>query len=339
MQRRILAGRLAALGFVAFLASPLGAEGIFTPSRASDVQLKRGLTEAEAKAAIISLREQNRRVIDVEVTAHSPDCVNIKGIENSETCDTILKYDILSEPDSGGRVWDLNIGESADDYAKSWKANSGKGMRLVALEPRSVHTFTRTGPLARKVAFASLWVDDPANIAWVSFSRLSSAEFSAKFKEFAEGKGMVVTSYATYSLLGAGCDKTGPYDTARCIAATFAKPPGDAKSAFMRGLTPEKYTSEREKYEKGGFRTLLLSNGERMATSFVKDASAGDWQSYSRLSAADFDKMEKDMRGKGWRLVDFEAAQMNGEKDANFNGSRIYGGIWHKPGPAPRRTP
>jgi Bacterial tandem repeat domain 1 len=338
MQERFVSAPIFVLGFAALMAAPLAAEGMFAPSRTGDVQLRRGLTEAEAKAAIISLREQNRMVIDVEVTSHSSDCAKNDTYLKSETCHTFLKYDLLSEPNPSGRRWDLNIGESPDAYAKSWKDNSAKGWRLMSLEPRSIHTFTGSGPLAKKVAFASLWADDPAKIGWVSFSRLSSAEFSEKFKEFAEGKQMAVTSYASYDLVGANCDKALNF-AHRCIAVTFAKDPGGRKFAFMRGLTPDAYTEQREKYEKGGFRTLLLSNGEKMATSFIKDDSADKWESRSRLSAAEFDKTDQQMRQQGWRLVDFEAAQMNGEKDANFNGSRIYGGVWLKPAPAPRLRP
>lgn len=338
MQKRLLSAPLLVVGLAGLMTAPLLAEGIFAPTRTGDTQLKRGLTEAEAKAAIISLREQNRRVIDVEVSNHSVDCGNSDAVLRAETCQTFLKYDLLSEPNPSGRRWDLNIGESPEIYAKNWKDNSAKGWRLMSLEPRSIYTFTRSGPHPKKVMFASLWVEDPARIGWVSFSRLTNAEYSAKFKEFAEGKQMVVTSYATYDLLGADCDKPSAYDAPRCIAVTFAKDPGARKFAFLRNLTPDAYTEQREKYEKGGFRTLLLSNRAKMATSFIRNDSADEWKSFSRLSASEFDKTDQQMRQQGWRLTDFEAAQMNGVADTNFNGTRIYGGIWFKPAPPPKRA-
>jgi hypothetical protein len=338
MQKQPISARAFLLGCAVLISAPLGAEGLFSPARTGETQLKRGLTEAEAKAQIISLREQNRRVIDVEISSHSTDCAKDDTYLKAESCDTILKYDLLSEPNPTGQRWDLNIGENPEAYAKSWKDNSAKGWRLMSLEPRSIHTFTRSGPIPKKVAFASLWVEDPARIGWVSFSRLTSAEFSSKFKEFAEGRQMAVTSYATYDLAGANCDKSGNYSQPRCIAVTFAKDPSNRKFAFLRNQSPDAYTEQREKYEQGGFRTLLLSNSEKIATSFIKDDSAAEWQSRSRLSATEFDNTNQQMKAQGWRLVDFEAAPMNGEKDAKFNGTPIYGGIWFKAGPAPQRA-
>ncbi len=320
---------------MAGLASSVGAEGLFSASRSIDVQRHTGLDLVDADKMLTSLRERNRRVIDVEVRLTTT-CAPSEAALKAESCTTMPIFDLLSEPNPGGGRWIVNLAESDAQYAETWKSRSSEKYRLADIEPHSVYTYTRSGPVPKRVQFTSLWVQDAGRLAWASYSRLTSQGFSDKFRQHGDGQKMAVTDYETYELVGADCPRPTRYSPPMCVAAIFTRPPAGAKWAFLRNLSPQDYLDKKESYERSGFRTLLLNNQwNSIAATFLQQPDAGNWKSFARMTEAEYTKIAGDMRGQGYRLVDFEM----GHQDLPNTKDISFGSIWYKPPPrsAPRQ--
>lgn len=320
---------------IATLASSAGAEGVFRTSRSMDVERHAGLTLADADKMLTSLRERDRRVIDVEVRLTTT-CATSEAAVNAQSCSTTPIFDLLSEPNPAGGRWVVNLAESEAGYAATWKSRSQEGYRLADIEPHSVYTYTRSGPLPKRVQFTSLWVQDADRLGWASFSRLTGQGFSDKFKQHGDGQKMAVTDYETYELIGADCPRPTRYSPPMCVAAIFTRPPANAKWAFLRNLSPQQYLDKKESYERGGFRTLLLNNQwDRIAATFVQQPDAENWKSFARMTEAEYKKTANEMRGDGYRLVDLEM----GHRDLPNTTDISFGSIWYKPSKPPTRIP
>lgn len=311
------------------------AEGQFKPSHSLDIERHIGMSLSDAKKMVTSLRERQRRVIDIEVRP-AIECTQTNQAVDDEACDTTPRFDLVSEPNPEDQRWLVTLAQSEATYAASWKEHSEAGMRLVDLEPHSVYTFTRGGPAPKRVQFSALWIESRQKLGWVSFSRLSSAAFSEKFKTHGEAQEMAVTSYATYELLGSDCPKPPGSRLPTCIAAVFTQPPTGERWAFFRNLTPDAYIEKKLAYEKAGFRTLMLNNQSgRIAVTFMAQPDAANWQSFARMSESEYKRTAATMRDKGYRLVDFEAGSLEPPNSQDIS----FGSIWFKPPAPPARAP
>lgn len=319
------------------LASSAGAEGMFKASRSMDVERHSGLSLADADKMLTSLRERNRRVIDIEVRLTSACAASASEADlKAHSCSTTPIFDFLSEPNADGRRWIVNLADSEAEYAETWQSRSKEGYRLADIEPHSVYTYTRTGPIPMRVQFSTLWVENTEKLAWYSYSRLTNQGFSDKFKQHGDGQKMAVTDYETYELIGADCPKPNQYGAPLCIAAVFTQPPAGEKWAFLRNLSPEDYLDKKDSYQRGGFRTLLLNNQwGRLAVTFIQQPEAKNWQSFARMTEAEYKKNAIDMRSEGYRLVDLEM----GHQDLPNTKDVSFGSIWYRPPPQPARAP
>lgn len=320
---------------LAAVAAPAAAEGVFRAGRSMDVERHAGLDLADADKMLTALRERDRRVIDVEVRLVT-NCATTEAAVNAQSCSTSPVFDLLSEPNAGGGRWMVSLAETEAGYAATWKARSAEGYRLADIEPHSVYTYTRSGPVPKRVQFTSLWVQDADRPGWYSYSRLTGAGFSDKFKQHGDGQKMAVTDYETYELVGADCPKPTRYAPPTCVAAVFTRPPAGAKWAFLRNLAPQEYLDKKEAYARGGFRTLLINNQwGRIAATFIQQPEADSWKSFARMTEAEYKRTAAEMRGDGYRLVDLEM----GHQDLPNTADISFGSIWFKPLPPSTRTP
>lgn len=317
------------------LASRAGAEGVFKALRSMDVERHAGLSLVDADKMLTTLRERNRRVIDVEVRL-TTGCAPSEAALKAQSCSTTPIFDLLSEPNADGGRWIVDLADSETEYAETWKTRSKEGYRLADIEPHSIYTYTRSGPIPKRVQFSTLWVQNTERLGWYSYSRLTNQAFSDKFKQHGDGQKMAVTDYETYELQGADCPKPSQYSAPMCVAAVFTRPPAGEKWAFLRNLSPQEYLDKKDSYERGGFRTLMLNNQwGRIAVTFIQQPEASSWKSFARMTEAEYKRTAGDMRGEGYRLIDLEM----GHQDLPNTGDISFGSIWYRPSPPRPRAP
>ena len=215
-----------------------------------------------------------------------------------------IKYAMIWQKNHDRRKWAALRNMTSDSYHKKWKEFRDKGYRPADIEVYKIGSAWR---------YAGIWVENKERLKWWSRRNMTSAQYGDAFKKrSAEG----------YRLVDMEAYQVGNQVK---YSAIWVENKPRVKWAQLRNMTRSSYQKQVTDRAKKGemvvdYEAYQTPSGMRYAAIWNKVPGNVKWTVKTNLNETQFANRWREMRDRGYRIVDFERYKVGS--------SQRYAGVW-----------
>ncbi len=273
----------------AFICLPflLAAQGVLDqPAQDLGWASYRNMSDAEYEAKLDDLKAKGYRPVDVEVL----------GGGNRT-------YAAVWRKNADSRGWEVRTKLTDAEFSAKWEEMKNKGYRPIDQEAHTV---------SGKTYYGAIWMDNKENLAWASFRRMSSAEFSKKFDEYKEK--YIPVDVDAYEV-----------DGDMLYSVIWVENKDNLAWVEKRNIPQADFGAQFDDYSAKGYRlysteSYRRNGNQEYATIWVKEAQSRKWAARRDMNDTWFHNYWLKYSDLGYRLEDVEAYETK-------DGIR-YAGVW-----------
>jgi CubicO group peptidase (beta-lactamase class C family) len=270
-----------------FFPALLPAQGVLDqPAQELGWYSYRDMSDSEYEAKLDELGKKGYRPTDVEILGG-----------------TSRKYAAVWRKNADGRGWEVRTKLNDKEFSDKWEEMKNKGYRPVDQEAHNLMSTTYYG---------AIWVENKENLAWASFRRMSSEEFSKKFDEYKE-------KYIPVDV--------DAYEVGGDVLYSVIWVENKDKLAWVekRNIPQADFGAQFDDYSAKGYRlysteSYLRNGNQEYATIWVKENQSRRWAARRDMSDTWFHNYWLKYSDLGYRLEDIEVYKTK-------DGTR-YAGVW-----------
>ena len=217
------------------------------------------------------------------------------------------RYAGVWQKNEDGRGWVSYRNLSSDGFHEKWEEYKNKGYRPIDQDAEVV---------GGSVIYSLIMVENKEGVSWISNRNLTSAEFSAKFKQYKDNDipidvdALEVNGVMRYSII-------------------WMENKGNTGWVELRDMSPQTYGQRFQQYADQGYRVADLdcysTGGQlRYAAIWEKNQPGRAWAARREMSATALANWWKKYSDQGMRVIDIEVCP------ANSGGGVQYAAVWRE---------
>jgi CubicO group peptidase (beta-lactamase class C family) len=202
--------------------------------------------------------------------------------------------------------WASIRGYNSQDFHGDFTQRKAAGYRVIDLEVDEING---------KASYSAIWQKNADQRGWTSLRDLSDDEFSQRWTEL-KGQGYRLIDQESYIINGK-----------RFYAGVWEENKGNIGWDSYRNVDGEEFGKRFKQYRDQGYRMIDIEaypsgNTTLYSAIWIKNTENVDWVENRDLSATEYGAKFKLLNDQGYRLLDFESYQRNGQQQ--------YAAIWVK---------
>lgn len=204
-------------------------------------------------------------------------------------------------------AWASHRNLSHEQFSERFEEYSDRGYIIVD---------TGANTSGRDVSYSMVWRENVDGRRWAQWRNLTSDEYHEKWSQYRD-EGLRPLSIEGYVI---GSDLR--------FSGIWVENKEDVDWWSRRNMTNESFKDHFDDLRDDGYRPIDLEtyptgSGPRIASIWYENVDDLEWAHWRNMSRESYLEKSGDLWDDGYRPIDFESYE--------WNGSRVYGGIWEKP--------